>query len=234
MGTHLTLQGPALQTMPAKNRTKDYSPDSYYHLYNRGVEKRAIFLDDQDYHVFQSYLETYLLPKDLNHLNVLLENGSPKEKDTSRKLLRLNNFSDQIKLLAYCLMSNHYHLLIHQKEANSIDVFANSIFTRYSMYFNKKYKRIGPLFQGLYKAVLVQSGEQLLWLSRYIHRNPLDLLQGRALQSYKYSSYPEYLEIRNKIWVKPVEVLSYFKSPYKDFVEGHEPEPEALYPLLLE
>ena len=220
--------------MPAKNRIKDYIPNSYYHLYNRGVEKRPIFLDVQDYNVFQSYLETYLSPKDPNRLSILLENGNPKEKDTARKLLRLNNFSDQIKLLAFCLIPNHFHLLIHQKEANSIDIFANSLFTRYTMYFNKKYKRVGPLFQGLYKAVLVQSEEQLLWLSRYIHRNPLDLLQGRALQSYQYSSYPDYLKIRNKSWVKPEEILSYFKSPYKNFVESHEPEPESLYPLFLE
>lgn len=191
-------------------------------------------MDEQDYNVFQSYLETYLLPKDQNSLKNLLENGNPKEKDTARKLLRLNNFSDQIKLLAYCLMPNHFHLLIHQKEADSIDKFSNSLFTRYSMYFNKKYKRVGPLFQDLYKAILVQSEEQLLWLSRYIHRNPKDLLQGSPLQSYKHSSYPEYLETRNRGWVKPEEILSYFKSPYKDFIEGHEPEPESLYPLLLE
>lgn len=228
------MQGRALQTnMPAKNRTKEYLANSYYHLYNRGVEKRPIFLDEQDYNVFNSYLETYLLPKDLNHLNDLLGNGNPKEKDTARKLLRLNNFSDEINLLAYCLMPNHFHFLIYQTTANAIDKFSNSLFTRYCMYFNRKYKRIGPLFQDLYKAVSVTSGEQLLWLSRYIHRNPLDLLQGRALQTYMHSSYPEYLRVRNKSWIKPEEILAYFKSEYKIFVEGNSPEPENIYPLLL-
>jgi putative transposase len=219
--------------MPAKNRIKDYLSNSYYHLYNRGVEKRPIFLDEQDYNVFQSYLETYLLPKDQANLIQLLNNGNPKEKDTARKLLRLNNFSDEINLLAYCLMPNHFHFLIYQTNPEAMDQFSNSLFTRYSMYFNRKYKRVGPLFQGIYKAVSVQSDEQLLWLSRYIHRNPTDILQGQALQSYKHSSYKEYLKTRNRNWIKPNEVLSYFKSEYKDFVEGHEPEPEALYPLLL-
>ena len=191
-------------------------------------------MDEQDYNVFQSYLETYLLPKDQNSLKNLLENGNPKEKDTARKLLRLNNFSDQIKLLAYCLMPNHFHLLIHQKEADSIDKFSNSLFTRYSMYFNKKYKRVGPLFQDLYKAILVQSEEQLLWLSRYIHRNPKDSLQGSPLQSYKHSSYSEYLKNKTRKWIKSEEILSYFQSPYKEFVEGHNLQPESLYPLLLE
>lgn len=228
------MQGTALQTnMPAKNRIKEYSANSYYHLYNRGVEKRPIFLDEQDYNVFNSYLETYLLPKDLGHLNDLLDNGNPKEKDSARKMLRLNNFAEEINLLAYCLMPNHFHFLIYQNTSDAIDKFSNSLFTRYAMYFNRKYKRVGGLFQDLYKAVHVQSEEQLLWLSRYIHRNPIDILQGTALQTYKHSSYPEYLGTRNKSWIKPTEILAYFKSEYKIFVEGNSLEPESLYPLLL-
>jgi putative transposase len=228
------LQGTALQTnMPAKNRIKEFFANSYWHLYNRGVEKRLIFLDDQDYNVFNSYLETYLVPKDMDHLNNLLNNGNPTEKDTARKLLRLNNFSDEISLLAYCLMPNHFHFLIYQNTSEAIDKFSNSLFTRYAMYFNRKYKRVGRLFQDLYKAVSVHSREQLLWLSRYIHRNPIDLLQGSALQSYKYSSYPEYIGIRNKSWIKPNEILTYFKSQYSAFVEISNSEPESIYPLLL-
>lgn len=220
-------------SMPAKNRIKEYSANSYYHLYNRGVEKRPIFLDEQDLNVFNSYLETYLLPKDLDHLSDLLANGNPKEKDVARKLLHLNNFADEINLLAYCLMPNHFHFLIYQTTSDAIDKFSNSLFTRYSMYFNRKYKRVGRLFQDLYKAVSVRSEEQLLWLSRYIHRNPLDLLQGTALQDYKHSSYPEYLKIRKKGWIRADKILSYFKSEYKIFVEGNDSEPESLYPLLL-
>src|SRR3990170_2216093 len=100
--------------MPAKNRIKEYSENSYYHIYNRGVEKRLIFLDQQDYGVFLSYLKEYLLPKNEKELFSRLSNPtlSPKEKDKILKLLRLNNFAGEITLLAYCLMPNHFHLLI--------------------------------------------------------------------------------------------------------------------------
>ena len=224
--------------MPAKNSIKEFVSNSYYHLYNRGVEKRRIFQDEQDYSVFLSYLKTYLVQKNLELINQTLSdsNSSPKDKDKALKLLRLNNFSKEIDLIAYCLMPNHFHLLVYQKFENSIDRFTNSIFTRYSMYFNKKYRRVGPLFQGLYKAVRVSSEEQLLWLSRYIHLNPKELLasQGSALQSYAYSSYKEYLKSRQTEWIKSNTILNYFKSPYRNFVEGNRSEPESLYPLLLE
>ncbi len=178
--------------MPAKNRIKEYLDNSFYHIYNRGVEKQPIFRDSQDYHVFLSYLKTYLEPKDEIKLRKILTSDSVswREKDQAIKLLRLNNFSDSIKLLAYCLMKNHFHFLIKQSEATAMDRFTNSLFTRYTMYFNKKYKRVGPLFQSVYKAVLVNTDEQLVYLTRYIHRNiiankrKIDLAsQGQALRS---------------------------------------------------
>jgi len=169
--------------MPAKNSRKIFAPNSYYHIYNRGVEKRTIFLEDIDYNVFLSYIQTYILPKDEKTLNYIISDPKAewKEKNKAIKLLRLNNFFKSLSLISYALMPNHFHFLVKQKEENIIDRFMNSFCTRYSMYFNKKYKRIGTLFQGVYKAVLVDSDEQLHHLSRYIHRNPLPLLQGEAL-----------------------------------------------------
>ena len=107
--------------MPAKNSVKNYVENSYYHLYNRGVEKRIIFQDSQDYAVFLNYLKEYLLPKDEQNLrNKLTDpNISYKEKDKIIKLLRLNNFTDEIILIAYCLMPNHFHLLVKQKSSYS-------------------------------------------------------------------------------------------------------------------
>lgn len=161
--------------MPATNSLKDYSKSSFYHIYNRGVEKRLIFQDDQDYAVFLSYLQTYLLPKDMDLLNQQLSDPtlSSKEKEKILSLLRLNNFSDEITLLAYCLMPNHFHFLIQQKSADTIDKFMNSIGTRYTMYFNKKYKRVGSLYQDVYKAVMVYTDKQLLNVTHYIHKNPV-------------------------------------------------------------
>jgi len=216
--------------MPAKNSTKVYIKNGYYHLYNRGVEKRVIFEDKQDYAVFLSYLKEYLLPKDEKRLRKKLADPliSPQERDRILKTLRMNNFSTEVNLLAYCLMPNHFHMLVQQTRETTIDSLMNSLCTRYSMYFNKKYKRVGPLYQGVYKAVIIDSDSQLLHLSRYIHRNPL-ALQGVALQtlSDQPSSYAEYVGMRNTQWVHSKGILSFFskKFPsltYKAFVSQRE------------
>lgn len=222
--------------MPAKNSYKPYTPQSYYHIYNRGVEKRDIFLNEIDYGVFLSYLKEYLLPKDNDALFAIIGNpeAAPKAKADALKALRMNNFHDDITLIAYCLIPNHFHLLIHQNTANAIDVFMNSLATRYTMYFNRKYKRIGPLYQGVYKAVLVETDEQLLHLTRYIHRNPLSLaskgvaLKGSPkLRTTQPSSYPEYIGQRQTAWVRPEEILKFFSKTnlnlsYQSFVTQQE------------
>lgn len=216
--------------MPTKNSIKVYVENGYYHLYNRGVEKRKIFLDEQDYAVFLYYLKDYLLPKNEQELTRQLSdpNTSYKERDKILKLLRLNNFADEIVLMCYCLMPNHFHLLLRQKSAISIDKFMNSICVRYTMYFNKKYKRVGPLYQDVYKAVLVETDEQLLYLTSYIHRNPKpkSASQGDVLRGYSSqpSSLPEYLGQRQTDWVHPEEILAHFsktnpKLSYQSFVE---------------
>lgn len=210
--------------VPAKNSVKQFVENTYYHIYNRGVEKRIIFQDQQDYGVFLSYLKDYLTPKDDINLMAILHSGdsNPQQKSEALKMIRMNNFTNTIDLLAYCLMSNHFHLLVKQSEPTSIDSFMNSLTTRYSMYFNKRNKRVGHLFQGTYKAVLVETEEQLLHLSRYIHKNPL--VKGVSLQGYPYSTYPNYLGLKQTGWIKPTDILSYFSksgfNSYESFVEG--------------
>lgn len=214
--------------MPSRNSVKQYTDKGYYHIYNRGVEKRSIFQDVQDYFVFLSYLKEYLLPKNEKELREKLAdlNTSYKEKDKIIKLLLLNNFADEINFLAYCLMPNHFHFLVKQKSPTSIDKFMNSIGTRYSMYFNRKYKRVGPLYQDVYKAVLVTTDEQLVHLSRYIHKQAL-ALQGDALErglTEQPSSYLDYTGKRKPVWVNPDDILSFFsktnpKLSYEAFVK---------------
>lgn len=216
--------------MPAKNSLKIYSEATYYHIYNRGVEKRIIFQDSQDYGVFLLYLKDYLLPKDEKELREMLSDpkNSYKERDRIIKNLQLNNFNDEIILLAYCLMPNHFHFLIYQKDQNSIDKFMNSLGTRYTMYFNNKYQRVGKLCQGQYKAVMVTTDDQLLHLSRYIHKQAL-ALQGVALERKRAqpSSYPEYIGKRKTEWVHPEQILAFFsktnqKFSYEAFVKQQE------------
>lgn len=216
--------------MPAKNATKVYLENCYYHLYNRGVEKRLIFMDPQDYAVFLSYLKEYLLPKNKPELLQRLANpkSSSIDRDKIIKVLRMNNFSDEMTLTAYVLMPNHFHFVFKQKSASAIDKFMNSLATRYTMYFNRKYKRVGSLYQGVYKAVVIENEEQLIYLTTYIHRQAItsSASQGEALQDlYRNpSSCPEYLGLRKTDWVKPEEILSFFSKinpslSYESFVK---------------
>lgn len=199
--------------MPAKNIIKEFAPDSYYHVYNRGVAKQPIFLDDQDYKTFLSYLKLYLTLPNLQ---------GPTLKVPPSRILK--NYFEKIKLLAYCLMLNHFHLFLFQKDMSGITNFMRSLITKYSIYFNKKYKRVGPVFQGNYKAVLVKTENQFIYLSKYIHRNPLSLPTRLDLEGYKYSSYQNYLGKFTQVWVDKEEILSYFSktkqsASYQEFVE---------------
>jgi putative transposase len=211
--------------MPARNSVKLYLENSYYHIYNRGVEKREIFLDSQDYNVFLSYLKEYLSPKDTANLQSILSDPTIpwKEKDKALKLLRMNNFSEEITLLSFCLMPNHFHFFIKQTNSKAIDHFMQSLCTRYTMYFNRKYKRVGSLYQAVYKAALVTTEGQFLHLSRYIHKQAL-ILQGETLQEQHPCSFVEYIGKRQTSWVKPQEVLDYFSKTnpnmsYQNFVK---------------
>jgi len=198
--------------MPSKNLIKFYLPNSIYHIYNRGVEKRIIFEDEQDCNVFLSYIKEYLSPQGV----------------TLRYRGLQGKYHNEITLLAFCLMPNHLHLLIKQTDKNSIKKFTQSLFTRYSMYFNKKYKRIGGLFQSTYKATNVIDTEHLLYISKYIHRNP-GKINRELIKSH--SSYSDYLGLTNTTWLDTKIVLdefdksSYMKhnnvKTYKQFIEDY-------------
>jgi putative transposase len=226
--------------MPAKNRLKTYVENGYYHIYNRGVEKRTIFQDEQDYGVFLSYLKEYLLPKDQEALSQKLQSPhiSGLEKDKILKSLGRNNFNEEIMLLAYCLMPNHFHFFIKQRSAGSVDKFMQSLGTRYSVYFNRKNKRVGPLFQGVYRAVLITHESQFLHLSRYIHKQAL-AFQGLTLEEKQPSSYLEYIGERNTAWTHPEEVLAFFSSTipsltYASFVKDYADSETIFQGLTLE
>jgi len=145
--------------------------------------------------------------------------------DTDRqlylKLLRKYSLECGCRIKAYCLMDNHFHFLIQQTGKNDMDSFMQSCMTRYTRYFNQKYKRVGPLFQGKYKAVMVESDAQLLYLTRYIHRNSL-FLPGADIFCQP-SSYSVYLGKTKQAWVKPEFILSNFSisgyNSYESFVE---------------
>lgn len=209
--------------MPSRNRLKNYVENSFYHIYNRGVAKQVIFPDTQDYKVFLKYLKDALSKPQVRKTTFSLRGRS------FQAILRpLRNFEKEITLMAFCLMPNHFHFLIKQKGKKSLEGFMRSLITRYAQYFNKKYDRVGPVFQGRYKAVLITKDDYLLHLTRYIHLNPME--HTRNILG-AYSSYPEYLGLKKTLWIKPDFVLKYFNNTlipelkkfnsYKSFVENH-------------
>lgn len=216
--------------MPSKYSIKEYEPGAYYHIYNRGVEKRVVFQDGADYKTFLGYLRLYLTDPNLP--------GDSRQARPPSKPVK--NYASKISLLSYCLMPNHFHLFIRQDGLDDISHFMRSLMSEYVRYFNTKYDRVGSLFQGPYKAVKVRSQEQWVYLSKYIHRNPLDLptfqeSPGRLLE-YKYSSYPNYLGYFQQSWVNTDDLLAHFDhnhQRYQQFVEDQE-EITPIYKLALD
>lgn len=193
--------------MPGRNVIKEYVAESYYHIYNRGVNKNNIFHDRQDRIVFLGLIKRYL--------------GDESEKKPNRELYP--SYKDEIELLAYCLMNNHFHFFVYQESPTAITDFMKSLSVAYSMYFNRRYKRVGAVFQQRYRAVRITNDPQLLHLSRYIHMNP----QNYAL--YDWSSLPYYLNAKTASWVKPNKILELFgKNDYLAFLKEYENKREEL------
>ncbi|OIP97176.1 hypothetical protein AUJ94_02895 [bacterium CG2_30_40_12] len=167
--------------MPSKHRIRQYGEDCYYHIYNRGVEKRDIFLDIADYNLFIYTLRKYLEPD----FKIIRKNPTTNE----RIVMEPDHVYKDISLLAFCLMPNHFHLLVKLKKRDGATKLMRRVCTNYVGYFNEKYERVGALFQGTFKAVRVTTQEQCLQLSRYIHINPRAVTYKGNIESYVYSSF---------------------------------------------
>ncbi len=214
--------------MPPKNSLKKYQNNSFYHIYNRGVNKTEIFKEKEDYKVFLNYLKSYLLPKEISIQEIKKLDIDERIKATLiNDICQKNNFFNKIKIYCFVLMKNHFHFLIWQKDQRDIADFMRSLFTRYTKYFHLKYGWVGPLFQSRYKGILIDKEDYFLHLSRYIHTNPKEILNNQLLEDYPWSSYPAYLGKVNYLWLEKDLILSYFKNikgyefnSYQGFVEG--------------
>lgn len=190
-------------------RTNPLITNHYYHVFNRGVEKRVILTDDRE---FQRFLATVIYyQRNKPEIRFSQASDEIREKTTQPKL---------VEILSYCLMPNHFHLLLKQLEDNGISNFVRRTINSYTRYFNTKNKRVGPLFQGQFKAIRIQTNEQLIHVSRYIHLNPIVDYLVKDLRQYKWSSYQEYLGAKYKSLCNTSEVLNLFhsKAEYEKFV----------------
>ena len=180
-----------------------HAPEEFYHIYNRGTEKRKIFLSNADRDRFLTllYLANGSKP-------VRLENIRRNEQ--GRTLLKAAFEVDRgeplVDIAAYCLMPNHFHLLLRQRDESGISSFLQKLLTGYTMYFNLKNDRSGTLFEGRSKSKHAGEDTYLKYLISYIHLNPIKLVEPRwkeiglhnnrnareLLRTYRYSSFADY------------------------------------------
>lgn len=182
-----------------------------YHILNRGVDKRKIFLNDKDYLRFIHDLFEFNDTEPVFNLGHFLNRDQYidfvsqyiKREQKPRKLI--------VEILAFCIMPNHFHLLLRQKKDGGITKFMRKLGIGYAKYFNQKYERTGTLFQGRYKLVPVNKESHFIYLPYYIHFNPLDLkmpewrtgkIQNyqkaiKFLNSYRWSSHLDYIDKKN-------------------------------------
>jgi putative transposase len=195
-------------------RRQAIATDSFYHVYNRGVDKRKIFLSAKNYERFLEQMKKFNDLKPVGHIET--------KRDPYKKIVRI---------IVYCLMPNHFHLLLKQSEDNGISKYLHRLETGYTMYFNKRHDRTGVLLQGTFKCKLVKTNSQLLQLSKYIHTNPIDVVRvkgdtpeklAKRLLQYRWSSLGEYVgrPQGDSIVDDPEPVLGQFKTrdDYKKYV----------------
>ena len=181
--------------------------DHIYHVFNRGVEKRDIYLDNQDYlrfiHNLYEFNDTSPVINARYYFNPKTKRVESAPFNQSRQPAK-----DLVDVMIFTLMPNHFHLLIRQKKEGGITKFMQKVCTGYTMYFNKKYKRVGGLFQGRFKSVLVNREEHFIYLPFYIDINPLGLINNHVsnadwqanmqyLMDYRWSSFSDCIGIKN-------------------------------------
>ena len=197
-----------------------FSTGEYYHIYNRGVEKRDIFLENSDFWRFLAGM------RELNNDDTIRNFG---RRYLSKANLRSEG-KELVGIVCYCLMPNHFHFILHQLEDKGISKFMHKMGTAYTKYFNLKHERSGVLFQGTFQAKHIENEQYLLHLSRYIHLNPLEVPphsndgfnSKESLKSYKWSSLPFYLDRdkNNLINLDNGLIIDQFKDTpeYEDFL----------------
>lgn len=176
-------------------RKVSFAPEEYFHIYNRGTDKRDIFIDYQDY---TRFIQSLYLFNSTERITLRLV---PK-----KEIFNFDRGNTIVDIGAYCLMPNHFHLLIRSKNGDGVSTFMKKLSTAYSMYFNKKYNRNGVLFQGPFKAQYISRDEYLKYLFSYIHLNPVKIIDPEwkdggikdlvvtknYLMNYVFSSYQDY------------------------------------------
>ncbi|MBI2613337.1 MAG: transposase [Candidatus Levybacteria bacterium] len=203
--------------MPYRNTP--FVTNQIYHVFNRSIASQTVFIDKYDYKRVLDLINFYRFSKPplrFSHYKRL----SKTQKEEFEKAFMINR-SPMIEILAFCIMPNHVHFLLKPKEKNAVSNFMRNLQNSYSKYFNTKRERTGSLFQFMFKAVRMETDEQLVHVSRYIHLNPATayIVDTEDLDKYEWSSFKSYISDTQSN-VSSEMILSRFKSKqdYKKFV----------------
>jgi len=183
-------------------RNVKFASGEYYHIYNRGNSKQNIFNTKDDYFHFMGLLYACNSYNNLKTENLTRKNGlSIYDFERDKTLVSIGS---------YTLMPNHFHIIIMEKETSGISKFMQKLSTAYSMYFNKKNKRSGSLFEGKFKSRHLNNNRYLKYSFSYLHLNPLKIINKKwkeegieninvalaFLNNYKYSSYLDFMGLK--------------------------------------
>src|SRR3989344_2133312 len=206
-----------------------------YHVLNRGVDKRQIFMDEQDHFRFIHDLYEF---NDQERIETTFRNFRDYGSDGKIAKTKKKDKKPLVDILAFCLMPSHYHLMLAPRTEKVVSQFIHKINMGYAKYFNQKNKRVGALFQGKYKNILISDDTHFLHLPFYIHFNPLDLIYQEwrenkisdpkkaieFLKSYRWSSHLDYLGIKNFpsiLNMKPLMEIFESNNDYQKLVENY-------------
>lgn len=193
-------------------RKTQFINNEYYHIFNRGVDKREIFLDNEDLsRFFQSICE----------FNTIEPIGSIFENSFRQLGHRMSKQGKLVNFICYCLNPNHYHFILEQVAENGIQKFMHRLSGGYTWYFNNKHKRSGSLFQGSYKAIHINTNEYLLHVSAYVNLNDKVHQLGGLAAKLVMSSWKEYLRNDKDGFCEKEIIFGQFNSAeeYKKFAE---------------
>lgn len=184
-----------------------------YHVVNRGIASQPVFTNKRDYQRFLETMNYYQNEEVSIRYSKFLILSVEERNRILNDLIKKRNFI--VDLISFCLMPNHFHILLRQIEDNGIAKFIANLTNSYTRYFNTKNKRVGPLFQGKFKAVRIENDKQLLHTTRYIHLNPYTSYLVKNIEgiiTYPYSSLAEYLKLETRRRINRDLVLAHLKS----------------------
>ncbi|MBM3282670.1 hypothetical protein FJY90_00310 [Candidatus Gottesmanbacteria bacterium] len=195
--------------------------EEIYHVFNRSISFQPTFFDKRDYHRLLNTVLYYQNQKPTVKLSRFLILSKEQRNNILEKNKKEANFL--VEIICFCFMPNHLHFLLKQIVDGGIAKFMSNITNSYTRYLNTKRKRKGPIFQGKFEAVRIESNEQLLHVSRYIHLNPLTsfvIKDVNQLEDYGYSSFSEYIGKIQEGFCQKEIVLGQFKNinDYKKFI----------------